>query len=797
MEDVIYPPQSPFELYIRTHLEKKAGQNPVFSFSFLPEYRLDGFLIRLSFDPYHIMDTDGTGTGRGLWSYITGFIDNLSLSTEIFTLDISYDLILPSDAFGVSSALTNSFISSAFPLQLLSRMDTDIYSHTFSISDLRFNDERAYFNYNGHITFPFWPSRIGFSLLAEITDLESSSSSYYPEIYLATPLFYSDSLSLDLQVTGAMMLDSSFHPSGWGLKISSPLTFSAFTFDTGIAMTNGSLQYGRLLNGYETHRDNKNTVILYSSLFYDTDGFDVVADLQLPMDTGSGKFVTGEDYLSLELSFQMFGISFSAGFRSRGLFTEDFNHAVRTYSQSFVSMGYRNDAISTSLSFNFNENLEPEITLTATIATYKALFSKTGELATSPSWMDITLFTGYSHDASSSIFIRPVLSFTWGEANRLALRLPLAFSTDSENFIIVSENDNTWFNFGLGNDSSIEIFFDFLTDISSVIEEASFSQKGSFLYFIASRDAQEMPSTLFSGFRAHGKEDHLSLNTGFSTSSGASVNLFVDNMELPRLFNLTISITPMRTHGPRMILDNLLDISFSDSDFMAYLITQLSIEQDFIDGNLVFRLFGNTYSDFSPHHFDTHFTDARDLSLSGGLDISISAGDLSFILSGGVSTGRARRVWYDEFSWRDALSVPDIENLEGISPFASAGMKWDNGLFSLSVNYSVDDFTSIGKKGTDKFSASLAYSYNDFIISFSWSHRNFFSWLSHIDSINPFDGEDSLWAVSLEKTLGHLSFYTSVYLARELERDETWLNVVVPSHSSTYLGFSLITSLRF
>ena len=115
----------------------------------------------------------------------------------------------------------------------------------------------------------------------------------------------------------------------------------------------------------------------------------------------------------------------------------------------------------------------------------------------------------------------------------------------------------------------------------------------------------------------------------------------------------------------------------------------------------------------------------------------------------------------------------------------------------MSLNYSVDDFTSIGEKGTDKFSASLAYSYNDFIISFSWSHRNFFGWLSHIDSINPFDGEDSLWAVSLEKTLGHLRFYTSVYLARELERDETWLNVVVPSYSSTYLGFSLITSLRF
>ena len=132
------------------------------------------------------MDTDGIGTGRGLWSYITGFIDNLSISTEIFTLDISYDLILPSDAFGVSSALTNSFINSAFPLQLLSRMDTDIYSHTFSISDLRFNDERTYFNYNGHITFPFWPSRIGFSLLAEI----------FMAIVGRSPFFYSHHIEL-------------------------------------------------------------------------------------------------------------------------------------------------------------------------------------------------------------------------------------------------------------------------------------------------------------------------------------------------------------------------------------------------------------------------------------------------------------------------------------------------------------------------------------------------------------------------------------------------------------------------
>ena len=86
----------------------------------------------------------------------------------------------------------------------------------------------------------------------------------------------------------------------------------------------------------------------------------------------------------------------------------------------------------------------------------------------------------------------------------------------------------------------------------------------------------------------------------------------------------------------------------------------------------------------------------------------------------------------------------------------------------------------------------------DFLIGLDFIRRNLVSSLRHPGSPEDFFlNDDSIFSISVEKTLGHLSFRASLYTAQRYDADDEYLNGLKMEKNSTYPAFSLITSLRF
>ena len=135
-----------------------------------------------------------------------------------------------------------------------------------------------------------------------------------------------------------------------------------------------------------------------------------------------------------------------------GFFT-DTQNAFSDRGQAFISLGYSNQVLSTTLSLYFTENLEPQVALSATLGAYDALFSRSGDLATSPSWLDLSLQTGYRLDSNASVLVMPIVRFDFEQDITFALRLPLELSTSENRLVIVTGDDDPWFDFGIGQDT--------------------------------------------------------------------------------------------------------------------------------------------------------------------------------------------------------------------------------------------------------------------------------------------------------------------------------------------------------
>lgn len=716
----------------------------------------------------------------------------------MFSVRLSDDLIIPSDPFGIASAITGSFHSNEERLPFIASLDTQNYSHMISYSDVSLSSETGFFMYRGNTSSQSSDLNAGLALLATVNHGDLSQTAFYPQFFVYRDFTDFSGGSLSLQLNSALRISPEGF-DGWGMTLSLPLTTKNLSFTSGLALTGGALQYGEYLNGYYTRRENEDTLMLFSRLLYEIEDFSVVIDMQLPIDLDPFRIIKGEDYFSVEASTNFFGISLDGGFRAGGLFT-DFSRAVREYREAFVSLGYSNRAISTDISFSIDQNRQSSLTLSAALSSYHALFSRDGNLSTSPGWLDIVLYTGYMQEPSPSVFLRPVIRFNWSRESNIALRIPLSFSIEDGAITLSSgiRNDD-WFDFGFGRDSTFNVVYDFITDVFSLVESIHIGGKDIGIYLNAERKGIADISLFSDTYRNYGKENSLSLIFGFSVKEKADVKAFVNNMERPEIFALSIAVMPMGDDGPRLILDTAMNILFSEDDYKAETALEMSLEKDFGEG-ISTALYVNTYLDFSPHDFNLHITSADDLSLSAGLRFETQTGRFTFPLSLGFNSGKAREYYFDAFTYRNHDSIGSTPFLEGFHFFLKSGVRWESGRFALSLDWQINSLPSLFEDcdSDDILALGFSYSTGDFLISLDFIRRNLVSSLK--DPGNPetfFLNDDSVFSISVEKTLGHLSFQASLYAAQRYEADDEYLNGIKMEKNSTYPAFSLITSLRF
>ena len=716
----------------------------------------------------------------------------------MFSIRLSDDLIIPSDPFGIASAITGSFHSNEERLPFIASLDTQNYSHMISYSDVSLSSETGFFMYRGNTSSQSSDLNAGLALLATVNHGDLSQTAFYPQFFVYRDFTDFSGGSLSLQLNSALRISPEGF-DGWGMTLSLPLTTKNLSFTSGLALTGGALQYGEYLNGYYTRRENEDTLMLFSRLLYEIEDFSVVIDMQLPIDLDPFRIIKGEDYFSVEASTNFFGISLDGGFRAGGLFT-DFSRAVREYREAFVSLGYSNRAISTDISFSIDQNRQSSLTLSATLSSYHALFSRDGDLSTSPGWLDIALYTGYMQEPSPSVFLRPVIRFNWSRESNIALRIPLSFSIEDGAITLSSgiRNDD-WFDFGFGRDSTFNVVYDFITDVFSLVESIHIGGKDIGIYLNAERKGIADISLFSDTYRNYGKENSLSLIFGFSVKEKADVKAFVNNMERPEIFALSIAVMPMGDDGPRLILDTAMNILFSEDDYKAETALEMSLEKDFGEG-ISTALYVNTYLDFSPHDFNLHITSADDLSLSAGLRFETQTGRFTFPLSLGFNSGKAREYYFDAFTYRNHDSIGSTPFLDGFHFFLKSGVRWASGRFALSLDWQINSLPSLFEdcESDDILALGFSYSTGDFLISLDFIRRNLVS--SVKDPGNPeafFLNDDSVFSISVEKTLGHLSFQASLYAAQRYEADDEYLNGIKMEKNSTYPAFSLITSLRF
>ena len=716
----------------------------------------------------------------------------------MFSIRLSDDLIIPSDPFGIASAITGSFHSNEERLPFIASLDTQNYSHMISYSDVSLSSETGFFMYRGNTASQSSDLNAGLALLATVNHGDLSQTAFYPQFFVYRDFTDFSGTSLSLQLNSALRISPEGF-DGWGMTLSLPLTTKNLSFTSGLALTGGALQYGEYLNGYYTRRENEDTLMLFSRLLYEIEDFSVVIDMQIPIDLDPFRIIKGEDYFSVEASTDFFGISLDGGFRARGLFT-DFSRAVREYREAFVSLGYSNRAISTNISFSIDQNRQSSLTLSATLSSYHALFSRDGNLSTSPGWLDIALYTGYMQEPSPSVFLRPVIRFNWSRESNIALRIPLSFSIEDGAITLSSGSRNDdWFDFGFGRDSTFNVVYDFITDVFSLVESIHIGGKDIGIYLNAERKGIADISLFSDTYRNYGKENSLSLLFGFSVKEKADVKAFVNNMERPEIFALSIAVMPMGDDGPRLILDSAVNILFSEDDYKAETALEMSLEKDFREG-ISTALYVNTYLDFSPHDFNLHITSADDLSLSAGLRFEAQSGRFTFPLSLGFNSGKAREYYFDAFTYRNHDSIGSTPFLEGFHFFLKSGIRWESGRFALSLDWQINSLPSLFEdcESDDILALGFSYSTGDFLISLDFIRRNLVS--SVKDPGNPeafFLNDDSVFSISVEKTLGHLSFQASLYAAQRYEADDEYLNGIKMEKNSTYPAFSLITSLRF
>ena len=159
----------------------------------------------------------------------------------MFSIRLSDDLIIPSDPFGIASAITGSFHSNEERLPFIASLDTQNYSHMISYSDVSLSSETGFFMYRGNTASHSSDLNAGLALLATVNHGDLSQTAFYPQFFVYRDFTDFSGASLSLQLNSALRISPEGF-DGWGMALSLPLTTKNLSFTSGLALTGGALQ---------------------------------------------------------------------------------------------------------------------------------------------------------------------------------------------------------------------------------------------------------------------------------------------------------------------------------------------------------------------------------------------------------------------------------------------------------------------------------------------------------------------------------------------------------------------------
>ncbi len=765
-----------------------------FSISLDPEIYTEEVRVLFTIDPFHIKEitTLDFKDYHSYVYYLTGFLKSLTYYSpnEMVSVEISSDTILPGDPFGISSPITGSFSLGEKNLGFTHTLKWNGYSHNISFSDIRLLQEKLQANIILDYTSRSIPLSVGAALHLEIEDSEAT---YYPELYVKRDVLSTGTLSFGIQFTGALEIKDA-DIKGLGLSIALPYTTENLLWTNGIAFTNGDLQYGSSLNGYTSQRSNDNTLLLFSKITYNLKNLDFVADLQLPLSFSPFGFVKGEDFASIEIRADINNIFFASGFRLMGIFT-DTEKGFKEKSESFLSLGYSNRAISTEMSLLFTENMKPELELKASLNMREALFASSPDVRRKESFVSFELYTGYHHTNSSRLFIRPVLTFG-SQKNAIGFRLPITIQTKDDKLVILPEGRNEWMTFGFGSETTTELIYKAITDVFFLVEEFTFGTEQNSIYLLAQRGTVQ-DSNLFNAFGSYGSQDNLSLNMGLEIKNKSNIYLFVDNLGSPAITSLDIEVKPMGEKGPLIGLTSALDFRIHTSGQFDFILPlELSMDFRFLEDNLGFSLFANTFLEKEGSDFKAHLFSYETAEFATGLDFFYDFGSYRVDIETGAIKGRARRIYFDPFTYRGKTIIEDNFLFKELIPFAGVTLSYDKNGLEFKIGYSKEDFLSID---SDMLRLEAQYTFNGLNIKGAYIQKQFIKSIieaAEYGNLRSFlVNDNTIIYLSIAKSFEHLSISGSLLTTPDFKVDDEYINVLSPGEVD--VAFTVSASLRF
>ncbi len=764
-----------------------------FSISLDPEIYNEELRVLFTIDPFHIKQIttlDFTDYHSYIY-YLTGFIKSLSYynQDESVSVEIGADTIIPGDPFGISSPITGSFALGENHLGFTHQFRYNGYSHNISFSDIRLQSEKL----QADIILDYESSRrfsIGTALHIE---LENSDAVYYPEFYIRRPFVSTENISFGLQFTGAFEIKDS-NVKGYGLSFALPYVTENLLWTNGIALTKGDLQYGASLNGYDSQRDNENTLLLFSKITYDLRNFDIVADLQLPLSLSPFGIAHGEDYASLEIRADLDSIFFASGFRLMGLITEPVK-GIKEKSEVFLSLGYSNKAISTEMSLLFTEKFKPELELKASMNMKEALSASSPDVRRRNSFVSFELYTGYHHTNASKLFIKPVLSFG-SQKNVIGFRLPITIQTRNDQLVILPDGRDEWFTFGFGSETTAELVYKAITDVFFLVEELTFGTDENSLYLLAERGVVR-DSNLFNAFGSYGSQDNLSLSAGVDIKDKGNIYLFVDNLGSPAITSLDIEVKPMGEQGPLIGLTSAMDFRIHRNGNLDFILPlELSMDLSLLDKKLNISLFANTFLEKEGKEFLSHLFSYESAEFTAGVDFFYEVGSYKIRLEAGAIKGRARRIYFDPFTYRSRTIVENNYSFAKPVPFIGINLSFEEENHGYNIGYTKEDLFSTS---SDMLRLGARYTFNGLSLEGAYIQKQFIKGIIELakggDIRSFLVNDNTIIYLAISKSFEHLSISGSLLTTPDFEVDEEYINVLHPGKVD--IAFTVSASLRF
>ena len=559
-----------FLLKMRAAADSGTGEHSLRS-SIVPKLEYGSFLLQLNIDPNSIMSiAEKSAEEKTLPFYLSygiSFLEGLYYRSfdERFVVAIDKTTTLLGDSVGLFDGIVHDWdgVDEKLSLNLQTRgniLNWRLFSPDISFANYADSDPRLIlgtdFKFNFAENLPF---SLGFEMMADIPYMRAADTSLYPAAYIDIPFIDNNTASFGMRlayilaIDGISMEDFSF--SDMGILFSFPLVMrNDVNFNFGGMYQTGSIYYGRLSEYYVNDHSTNSKLALFLEGDILFDDIKLAVNSFVNFDTERMKFLTDESYIDFSLGFGIGNIDFIFGARKTNFL--DFENFYRK-SDLYAGIGADTGSLSSRMLFRFTDG-KPQMVYEGSIAMID-LDNVEQKDSTRP--VDLQFEMGFERLLDHELVFKfvPILGFGTA-SNNFSLRVPLMLRL-SENSIGLSpiKGDEWWTMFQGRIDK--RVLFDSITDIFSLIEGFNFGSDDSFIHMKASRIMRKN-DILFDNYMPF---QGLSMEAGLKFKN-LSISAYVDDLESPKIFDLSIGIYPFDSDSSGLIISSPTEIILKSMD---------------------------------------------------------------------------------------------------------------------------------------------------------------------------------------------------------------------------------------